>query len=92
MVIKSTPGHTPGHQSLFVDLPNTGRIVLSGDLFHFPANRELRRVPRFNVDAQATLASMEALDAFVEESGAELWITHNWELSRSLRLAPEFYD
>ena len=92
VVIKSTPGHTPGHQSLFIDLANTGPIVLSGDLFHFPANRELRRVPRFNVDAATTLASMDALDTFIEETGAELWISHNWELSRNLRLAPEFYD
>ena len=28
--IISTPGHTPGHQSLFVDLPMTGPVVLSG--------------------------------------------------------------
>lgn len=92
VVIKSTPGHTPGHQSLFIDLVNQGPILLSGDLFHFPANRELRRVPRFNVDAAATLASMDTIDAFLEETGAQLWISHNWEQSRDLRLAPEFYD
>ena len=78
--------------SLLIDLANKGPILLSGDLFHFPANRELRRVPRFNVDAAATLASMDAIDAFLEESGAELWISHNWEQSRDLRLAPESYD
>ena len=32
VVIVSTPGHTPGHQVLFVDLGETGPIVLSGDL------------------------------------------------------------
>jgi len=26
-----TPGHAPGHQSLVVDLPETGRVVLCGD-------------------------------------------------------------
>src|SRR5690242_11559285 len=35
VVILSTPGHTPGHQSLFVRLPRTGPIVLSGDAVHF---------------------------------------------------------
>ena len=32
VVIISTPGHTPGHQSLFVNLKKTGPVVLSGDL------------------------------------------------------------
>ncbi len=32
VVIKSTPGHTPGHQSLFLELANTGNVLLSGDL------------------------------------------------------------
>ena len=33
VVIKSTPGHTPGHQSLYVNLPESGAVVLSGDLY-----------------------------------------------------------
>jgi glyoxylase-like metal-dependent hydrolase (beta-lactamase superfamily II) len=32
VVIKATPGHSPGHQVLFVKLARTGPIVLSGDL------------------------------------------------------------
>lgn len=28
----STRGHAPGHQSLVVDLPNTGRVMLAGDV------------------------------------------------------------
>src|SRR5262245_44744650 len=31
VMIISTPGHTPGHQSLLVKLPKTGAILLSGD-------------------------------------------------------------
>jgi glyoxylase-like metal-dependent hydrolase (beta-lactamase superfamily II) len=34
--IISTPGHTPGHQSLLVKLPKTGPRVLTGDAAHFP--------------------------------------------------------
>lgn len=43
--ILSTPGHTPGHQSLYVDLAETGPVVLSGDLYHFRFNRKHRRYP-----------------------------------------------
>jgi glyoxylase-like metal-dependent hydrolase (beta-lactamase superfamily II) len=92
VVIKSTPGHTPGHQCLYLDLRDTGPIVLSGDLYHFAASRELGRVPRFNVDEQQTRASMAALDAFLEETGAELWIQHDILRARTLRKSPEFYD
>ncbi|MGH7551103.1 MAG: N-acyl homoserine lactonase family protein [Gemmatimonadota bacterium] len=90
--IISTPGHTPGHQSLFVDLPQTGPIVLSGDLYHFRLSRELRRVPTFNVDPDATLASMDRLESLVEETGAELWIEHELARFEELKKAPEFYE
>ena len=45
VVIISTPGHTPGHQSLLVRLPKTGAVVLSGDAVHFKDNWDNRRVP-----------------------------------------------
>jgi glyoxylase-like metal-dependent hydrolase (beta-lactamase superfamily II) len=75
--ILSLPGHTPGHQGLFVDLANEGPVVLSGDLYHFRLSREERIVPAFNVDADATLQSMDRLEAFLRETGATLWIEHD---------------
>ena len=50
VVILSTPGHTPGHQSLLVKLPKTGALVLSGDAAHFRDNFDNRRVPAINDD------------------------------------------
>jgi glyoxylase-like metal-dependent hydrolase (beta-lactamase superfamily II) len=41
--IISTPGHTPGHQSLLVKLTKTGARLLSGDAVHFQSNWEGRR-------------------------------------------------
>jgi glyoxylase-like metal-dependent hydrolase (beta-lactamase superfamily II) len=43
--ILSTPGPTPGHQSLQVKLPKTGALVLSGDAVHLKENWEKRRIP-----------------------------------------------
>jgi N-acyl homoserine lactone hydrolase len=34
VTLVSTPGHTPGHQSLLVHLKNSGFIILSGDVVH----------------------------------------------------------
>jgi len=89
--ILAAPGHTPGHQVLFVDLEQTGPVVLSGDLYHFRISREQRRVPSFNVDAEMTLASMDRIEALLEESGAELWIQHDLALFESLDQAPLYY-
>lgn len=89
--IISAPGHTPGHQVLFVDLEETGPIVLSGDLYHLRMSRAGRRVPPFNVDQAATLASMDRVEAFLEEAGAELWIEHDLARFETLRRAPQYY-
>jgi glyoxylase-like metal-dependent hydrolase (beta-lactamase superfamily II) len=90
--IISAPGHTPGHQVLFIDLANTGPIVLSGDLYHFALSRTERRVPSFNVDADATLASMDRVEAMLAEEGATLWIEHELALFERLKQSPEYYD
>ena len=90
--IISTPGHTPGHQSLFIDLVNTGPVILSGDLYHFAISRESRRVPRFNYDAEMTLASMNDLEELAQETGAMLWIEHELALFETLKKAPAYYD
>ena len=56
VTILSTPGHTPGHQSLLVKLPKTGEIVLSGDAVHFKANWDNRGVPSMNFNKDQTVA------------------------------------
>jgi N-acyl homoserine lactone hydrolase len=88
----SSPGHTPGHQVLLVTLENTGRILLSGDLYHTRANRRLRRAPIFNHDAQVTLASMDKVEQLLSETGATLWIEHDKALADTLKKAPAYYD
>ena len=90
--ILSAPGHTPGHQVLFIDLANTGPIVLSGDLYHFALSRQERRVPTFNTDADATLKSMDRVEAFLKETGASLWIEHELAWFEQLKKSPSSYD
>jgi glyoxylase-like metal-dependent hydrolase (beta-lactamase superfamily II) len=87
-----TPGHTPGHQSLLLMLDNTGPLVLSGDLYHTRANRELRRVPGFNYSAEQTLQSMDKLEKLIADTGATLWIEHDKALADTLKKAPAYYD
>jgi len=92
VIILSTPGHTPGHQSLLVKLPNTGALVLSGDAAHFKDNWENRRVPANNVDKDQTLASMQKISDTLTKQKAQLWINHDKAQRDGLKLSPEFYD
>jgi glyoxylase-like metal-dependent hydrolase (beta-lactamase superfamily II) len=90
--ILSAPGHTPGHQVLFVDLENTGPVILSGDLYHFAISRQQRRVPAFNFDADTTLESMDRVEAFLVNKSANMWIEHELAWFEQLKKAPSFYD
>jgi N-acyl homoserine lactone hydrolase len=92
VMILSTPGHTPGHQSLLVKLPKTGALVLSGDAVHFKSNWENRRVPSVNTDKDQTLASMERIADVLAREKAQLWINHDKAQRDTLKMAPEFYE
>ena len=92
VVIFSTPGHTAGHQVLFIDLENTGKIILSGDLYHFRFSRENQRTPQFNFSRDQTLESMKRVEALLVEKDATLWIEHDHALANELKKSPAFYD
>jgi N-acyl homoserine lactone hydrolase len=92
VVIKSTPGHTAGHQSLFVRLPKSAPVLLSGDFVHFAANWDAKRAPLLSFDREQTLRSMAAMDAFTKQTGARLWINHDGEQSRTIPKAPAYVE
>jgi N-acyl homoserine lactone hydrolase len=92
VVMKLAPGHTPGHHVLFLKLAKTGPILLSGDLYHYPEERKLKRVPTFETDQQQTVETREKIEAFLKESGAQLWIQHDYAAFAKLKKAPQFYE
>lgn len=92
VVVKQAGGHTPGHQVLLVKLSKTGPVILSGDLYHFPEARRLRRVTTFDFDQDATATSRRSVEEFITRTGAQLWIQHDYLANRKLRKAPEFYE
>ena len=92
VVLISTPGHTPGHQSLLVKLPKTGTLLLTGDAVHFKDNYDNRRVPAGNTDKDQTIASMQKIADELSKEQAKLWINHDKVQTDTLKHAPEFYD
>ena len=92
VVIKSTPGHTPGHNVLFLKMKKTGPVVLSGDLYHYPEERTLNRLPVAEFNKDQTAASRAELEAFLKKTGAQLWIEHDIVGNRKLKKAPQYYE
>ncbi|MEO0882249.1 MAG: N-acyl homoserine lactonase family protein [Pseudomonadota bacterium] len=88
VIIYSTPGHTPGHTSLLVNLPEAGPMLLTGDLYHRRESRALKRVPSFNHDEAQTLASMEVFEALATETDARVVIQHSAEDLAELPATP----
>ena len=90
VIIKSMPGHTPGHQVLYLDLAEHGPLLLTGDLYHLYENREHKRVPIFNFDVDQTLKSMDAFEAFAKEKSAKVYLQHQKEDFNKMPKAPEY--
>ena len=93
VVIKPAYGHTPGHSVLFVKLAKTGPVVLSGDLYHYP--EEVKADDRYPVNEfnkDQTHQSRIAIQAFLKQSGAKLWIQHDIEAFQKLKKAPGYYE
>jgi N-acyl homoserine lactone hydrolase len=90
VVIKYAPGHTPGHQVLALKLPETGPVLIAGDLWHYAAERKASRAPEGEANGQQTLASRVAVEAYLKQSGAQLWIEHDPKTFRRLKKAPDY--
>ena len=91
VIVIATPGHTEGHCSLLVRLKNTGPVVLSGDLYHYSEERDLKRMPE-EEKAAGTIQSRQKIEDLVSKTGAQLWIGHSMEFFRTVRKSPAWYD
>jgi glyoxylase-like metal-dependent hydrolase (beta-lactamase superfamily II) len=91
VTLLSTPGHTPGHQSILIRL-KTGAILITGDAAHFKDNWDNRRVPSFNFDKDKSVASMARLAEVLAQSKAQLWIHHDKAQSDAEKKSPQFYE
>ena len=92
VVIRAAPGHSPGHQVLYLKLAKTGPVVLSGDLYHYAEERKLNRLPTSEYNVDQTVASRAAVEAYLKKSGSQLWIQHDFNGNAKLKKSPLFYE
>jgi N-acyl homoserine lactone hydrolase len=92
VIIKPAPGHTPGHQVLFLKLPKTGPVLIAGDLYHYNEERNTDHVPSFEYNKEQSLASRAKIEEFLKSSGAQLWIEHDFAANAKLKKSPAYYE
>jgi N-acyl homoserine lactone hydrolase len=92
VTLVSTPGHTPGHQSLLVHLKNSGFIMLSGDVVHLEENFKKNIVPSLNTNEAESIESMEKVRQLIVAYKAAFFINHDKSQTDKLKLLPAFYD
>lgn len=84
-----TPGHAPGQLSLLLDLPQTGKVLLTSDAISRPAEIE----ERFDTarDPAAAIASAEKLMKIAKQENAFMIYGHDPAQWEELKKAPEWY-
>ncbi|SEP02331.1 N-acyl homoserine lactone hydrolase [Salinihabitans flavidus] len=83
------PGHAPGQLSLFLELPETGSILLTGDAISRPA--EVAEGFEGARDVAQARKSGERLMSIAEEYNAFIIYGHSPEQWPDLRKTPKFY-
>jgi hypothetical protein len=76
-----------------LNLAKTGRVMVAGDLYHYPQERTLHRPPpdtEFNV--QQSAASRVMIEEYLKRTKTEIWVEHDFVANAKLKKAPAFYD
>jgi N-acyl homoserine lactone hydrolase len=84
ITVLSMPGHTPGSLALLVHLPESGTILLSGDLAHSVENWDNATIPTLNWDHQHSIESLQRAKAIAAENNAAVWIQHDLDQHRKV--------
>ena len=91
-MVRSTPGHTPGHQVMLVKLAKFGPVILSGDLYHYPEEIATGKTPDFEFNPAQSAKSRAAVLAWAKEQNAKLWIEHDKPTHANLPKSPKYLD
>jgi N-acyl homoserine lactone hydrolase len=95
--ILKAPGHTPGHQVLFLKLAKSGPVLLSGDLYHQQSDRPRAgetgaRVMPGNTSRADSLASVNRIETILTNTHGRLIIQHDPGDFKSLPVSPAYLE
>ena len=87
-----TPGHTPGHMSIEINLPSGASFMLAADAANTIDHLFERKLPAFNVSVDDAINSVRRLRRLAWRRDATIVAGHDPQQWATLRHAPEFYD
>ena len=91
VTVLRSDGHTPGHQSLLVELPTTGPVILAGDCCYWQRSIDEEIPPGVVWDPTRAMHSIKRLKTLARLTGGRIFPSHDpafWE--RAIK-APDAY-
>jgi N-acyl homoserine lactone hydrolase len=90
----STPGHTAGHMSMWIELPKGPPVLLAGDAADLLENINDEVAPGGCWQNGFGLAvdSIRKLKHIAADTGAQIWPNHDFAFYRNLRPFPEWHE
>lgn len=90
----TTPGHTAGHMSLFVELPKGRPVILCGDAADLHENLADEIAPGYcwQDNEALAIASIRKLKARAKSENADLWPNHDFDAYHSWATFPGWRD
>lgn len=86
-----TPGHSPGHQSMLVRLPESGPLLLTIDAAYTTDHWDEKALPGFLSSTIDTVHSVQKLRQLAEKTGARVVTGHDPDAWPEFRQAPDYY-
>jgi glyoxylase-like metal-dependent hydrolase (beta-lactamase superfamily II) len=91
VTVLRTDGHTPGHQSLLVELPETGPVILTGDACYWQEHLDAERVPGVVWNPTLALHAIKRLKTLARLTGARVFPGHDPDFWRTVKQSPDAY-
>jgi N-acyl homoserine lactone hydrolase len=87
-----TPGHSVGHQSFLITVPNDGPILLSVDAAYTMDHWNQTALPVFATSILESVRSVQRLHQIARKTGAKIVTGHDPESWSKFKHAPEYYS
>ncbi len=94
LILLETSGHTPGHQSVLLRLPQTGAVLLTIDavMLQFAFTPDRAAWPADDNEEQLRASTRKLLDLVEREHVALVIFGHDGQQWKTLRKAPAYYE
>jgi N-acyl homoserine lactone hydrolase len=91
VTVLRTDGHTPGHQSLVVELPESGPVVLAGDCVYWQEHLDKERVPGVVWNPTLAFHSIKRVKTLARLVGGRVFPSHDPAFWQSVKQSPDAY-